>query len=329
MLSLVIPVYKNEENLDRLLVALQGLDRKLDGDLEVVMVVDGSPDRCLEILRTRLPHSGLRSRLISLSRNFGSFSAITAGLKAGEGEHFAVMAADLQEPPELVIQFREILRSGEADVVLGCRTRRADPWLSEIFSTLFWNIYRWFVIRDMPKGGIDVFGCTRQVRDRVVEIRETSTNLIALLFWLGFRRKFIGYERQARQEGRSAWTFARKLRYCLDSIFNFTDLPIRLLLYTGVAGIAFSIVVSIIVLAARLMGTIAIPGYTPIVVSIMFFGAFTALGFGITGQYLWLTLQNSRNRPGFIIASSAEYGRGVDGTVVGEYGIASSRSPGA
>ena len=328
MLSLVIPVYKNEENLDRLLAALADLSRKFAGQLEVVFVVDGSPDCCLEILRKRLPAAPMQSRLISLSRNFGSFQAVTAGLKLGRGEYFAVLAADLQEPPELILQFWDILRKDEADIVFGCRSRRADPWLSELFSNLFWNIYRLFVVKNMPKGGIDIFGCTRQVRDRLVEFKETSTNLIALLFWLGFRRKFVGYERLARKEGKSAWTFAKKLQYCLDSIFNFTDLPIRLLLYAGVAGIAFSMLFSTMVLIAEFLGHIPVPGYAPIVLAIMFFGGFTSLGFGVTGQYLWLTLQNSRNRPGFVVAACADYTLESDVKIAGEYGGAASRSAG-
>ena len=308
MLSLVIPVYKNEDNLDRLLAAVENLHHTLDGQLQVVFVVDGSPDRCLDILRERLPSAGIRSRLLSLSRNFGSFAAILAGMKAGSGDYFAVLAADLQEPPDLMVQFNEILSSNQADIVFGVRSRRADPWVSEFLSNLFWTIYRLFVIHNMPKGGIDVFGCTREIRDRVVEFREPPTNLIALLFWLGFRRQFVPYERQARREGKSAWSVAKKLRYSLDSIFNFTDLPIRLLLYAGITGLALSILCSTVVLIARFLGNIPISGYTPIVLAIMFFGGFTSLGFGITGQYLWLTLQNSRSRPGYVVASAQEYG---------------------
>lgn len=320
MLSLIIPVYKNEENLDRLLVTLAGLNRKCAGELEVVFVVDGSPDRCLEILRERLGAVPMHSRLISLSRNFGAFAAITAGLKMGTGDYFAVIAADLQEPPELAVQFWNILRNDEADIVFGCRTRRADPWLSEFFSNLFWDVYRLLVIKNMPKGGIDVFGCTREVRDRLVEFKESSTNLIALLFWIGFRRRFVRYERLARNEGKSAWTLAKKLRYAMDSIFNFTDLPIRLLLFAGITGVAFSVLCSAVVLSAKFLGHIPVPGYTPIVLAIMFFGGFMSLGFGITGEYLWLALQNSRNRPGFLVASREEYGPEGDAMIVEEYG---------
>ncbi len=224
MLSLIIPVYRNEAGLPRLFAAMERIADALAGQLEIVFVVDGSPDRLTEVLRERLPFWPIRTRLIELSRNFGSFAAILAGLSQGTGDYFAVMAADLQEPPELVLEFGLRLAAGQVDIVLGCRTGRADPWWSRVPANLFWRFYRRFVFPDMPAGGIDVFGCTRQVRDRLVECREINTSLVTLLLWLGFRRDFVLYERQARLDGASAWTFGRKLAYALESVFSFTDL---------------------------------------------------------------------------------------------------------
>ncbi len=307
MLSLVIPVYKNEENLPRLFRELEALAAKLPGDLEVVFVVDGSPDASLRILDEHLRTWPLRSQLVELSRNFGSFSAIAAGLRQGQGDFFAVLAADLQEPPELLLEFSRLLRSGECDVAFGYRTRRADPWWSQFLSTCFWSLYRRFVMKDMPKGGIDVFACTRQVRDQLLELKELNTNLVALLFWVGYRRAFVPYERRLRLEGRSAWTFGRKLRYALDSIFSFTDLPIRLLLFLGAVGTLAALAASLIVFIAWVRGLVPVLGYTPLMLVIALFGGLTALGLGIIGQYLWLSLQNARNRPNFVVRAVGEF----------------------
>src|SRR5438094_2658761 len=186
MYSLVIPVYKNEENLSRLLDALLELAARVPGEFEVVFVVDGSPDRSLEILRERLPGFPLRTQLLSLTRNFGSFPAIAAGLESARGDWLAVMAADLQEPPDLIVRFYEILGSGRADIVFGVRSRRSDSWFSGAASNIFWWIYRRFVIRDMPRGGVDVFGCSREVCRRLLQFQEVNTNLIALLLCLGY-----------------------------------------------------------------------------------------------------------------------------------------------
>ncbi len=314
MLSLIIPIYRNEPNLEPLLAELGKLNQqlgvdgsKLNGLMEVVFVVDGSPDRCQEILRRRLPAAPFASRLICLSRNFGSFSAITAGLEAGAGDYFAVLAADLQEPPELIAQFYDVLSHDQADIVFGCRARRSDPWLSQFFSRLFWSIYGAFIVAEMPRGGIDVFGCTRQVRDRLLSCPESDTNLMALLLWLGFRRQFVPYDRQARQAGESAWTIRKKIKYALDSIFNFTDLPIQLLLSVGAIGIGVGTVFAVVLIVSRLTGRITVPGYSAIVLVIIFFGSLTSLGLGIIGQYLWLTLQNARRRPKYIIASCERF----------------------
>ena len=308
MNSLVIPVYKNEANLDRLLAELVKLAGRVPGEFEVVFVVDGSPDRCLQVLRESLPSLPLRTQLLSLSRNFGSFAAIAAGLERARGNCMAVMAADLQEPPELVLRFFEVLAAGKADIVFGVRGRRSDPLLSEIASNMFWFVYRKLVVKDMPRGGVDIFGCTREVRDRLLQLQGINSNLIALLFWLGYRREYIVYERQRRLEGKSAWTLAKKLRYGLDSIFNFTDLPIQLLLWAGAVALLLAISASILVIVAKLRGDIPVPGYTPIVLTTLFFGALTSLGFGIVGQYLWLGLQVSRHRPNYIVRSAEDHG---------------------
>lgn len=301
MLSIIIPVYRNESNLDRLLVELGRVALLAPVPVEVVFVVDGSPDRCLEILRQRLPGVAFRSRLVALTRNFGSFNAIRGGLEVATGAYFAVLAADLQEPPDLMLQFLETLRGDQADVVFGIRASRSDPFFDDLASRLFWLAYRRFVLPELPPGGVDVFACNAAVRDRLLQLQESNANLIGLLFWVGFRRAYVPYQRRPRLEGRSAWTFAKKLRYGFDSVFNFTDLPIRLLLAVGGVGTATALVFGTVLLVARLLNRIEVPGYTAIALAVTFFGSITSLGLGILGQYLWLILQNSRRRPNFLI----------------------------
>jgi len=307
MLSLVIPVYNNLESLPRLLRELERFSERLPDDLEVVFVVDGATDGSDRYLREHLPTWRVASRLIELSRNFGSFPAIAGGLEQASGDVIAVMAADLQEPVDLILEFQRLLAAGEADVVFGVRKRRGDPFWSRWLSEIFWRLYRRFVVSDMPQGGVDVFGCTRQVRDRLMELKESHTNLVALVLWVGFRRAFVPYDRQPRLEGRSQWTVGRKLRYAIDSVFSFTDLPIRALLFLGVAGTAFAAAAAVTVFVMWALGRIPVLGYTPLMLVITFFGGLTALGLGIVGQYLWLSLQNTRRRPNYIIKTSTAF----------------------
>ena len=307
MISLVIPVYRNAENISALLAALTDLDRQLAGALEVVFVVDGSPDDSYARLAAALPTHAFRSQLLHLSRNFGSFAAIRAGLQAARGERFAVMAADLQEPPELVQTFDKQLRSGTCDVVIGMRTTRADPALTRAGSAAFWFAYRRWVQPEIPAGGVDVFGCTRQVRDEILKLEESHSSLVGLLLWVGFRREVVPYHRRARASGRSAWTFAKKVRYLSDSVFNFTDLPVKLLFRIGVVGTIASVLGAAIVIVAKLTSRIPVPGYAATVSTIVFFGALNCMGLGIIGGYVYRTLENTKGRPNFLVASRASF----------------------
>jgi glycosyltransferase involved in cell wall biosynthesis len=307
MLSIVIPVFRNEKNIDRLVEELERINLLAPMPIEVVAVVDGSPDRSLELLQRALPRAAFSSVLVSLSRNFGAFNAVRCGLEQASGEYIAVLAADLQEPADLALTFLDILRRDQADIVFATRSSRDDPWFDEISSRVFWALYRRWVLPELPPGGVNAVGCTSMVRDRLLQLREPTTNLIALFFWLGFRRAFVAYDRQPRRDGRSAWTLAKKLRYGFDSLFSFTDLPIRLLLLLGVVGTVTAVVFAALLLSASLAGRIAVPGYAPTVLIVTFFGSITSLGLGILGQYVWLILQTTRGRPGYVIDSSETF----------------------
>jgi polyisoprenyl-phosphate glycosyltransferase len=301
MISLVIPVYKNSENISSLLAELEGLNEDLPTKLEAIFVIDGSPDDCARQLRNALPEAGFQSQLLSLSRNFGAFSAIGAGLNAVSGEYCAVMAADLQEPPSLILDFYRHLESGECDVALGQRTGRNDPPMSKLSSAIFWSLYRRFILSEIPPGGVDIFGCNDKVRKQIVQLEESNSSLVGLLFWVGFRRTLVPYERRGREAGVSAWTLRKKVRYLSDSIFSFSDLPIQILLRTGVFGLLTSLVLSIVVLVSKFAGGIDVPGYAATILTVTTFGALNCFGLGLIGGYVWRTYENTKFRPGHIV----------------------------
>lgn len=310
--SVVIPVYKNEDSIPRLLQAVTAMARELGGMLEVVFVVDGSPDRSFVLLRDALAGLGFPAQLLAHSRNFGSFPAIRTGLAVARGDYFGVMAADLQEPPELMVAFFRALQADECDVAIGTRTRRCDSWSSRLTSGLFWALYRRLVVPEMPEGGVDVFGCNRQFRDQLLGLQESRSSLIALIFWLGFRRKLVGYERLERQEGVSAWTLRKKIDYMLDSVFAFTDYPIRFLTRVGLMGCALSVVLAIIILVGHLSGRITVPGYAPTMLVVLFFGALNLLGLGLVGTYAWRAYENGKQRPLSVVAMALHNERNAD-----------------
>jgi glycosyltransferase involved in cell wall biosynthesis len=302
-------VYGNEASLPSVLERLETIRTRLDGGLEVVFVVDGSPDGSYALLAQCLPNQRFASRLVAHSRNFGSFAAIRTGMQRVSGTYVGVMAADLQEPPELMIEFFEKLESGVADLVIGARRSRDDPALAAFGSKLFWALYRRLVQRSMPVGGVDVFACNDEFRRHLVEFEEANSSLVALTMWLGFRRSTVEYDRQPRDpdHGRSGWTIRKKLKYLSDSVFSFTDLPIRMLLAVGCMGVLVSVALAVIVGIARATDMITVPGYAATIMVIAFFGALNLAGLGIVGAYVWRAFENTKRRPGAVVMGDRRF----------------------
>lgn len=296
-LSLVVPIYRNEGSIDALLQAVERIAGAVQGGFEAIFVVDGSPDQSYALLCEKLPGCTFRAQVASLTRNFGAFPAIRAGLELSRSDLTAVMAADLQEPPELVINFWKRYVSGPYDVAFGVREARNDPMGSKVASTLFWGAYRRLVIKDIPKGGVDIFAVSRDFRERLLRLNEAHSSLLAQLFWLGGKREFVPYQRREREHGKSAWTLSKKLRYLSDSIFAFTDLPVRMLTALGLIAFAVTALLAVYVLAAKFSGLVPVPGYAGTMLTILFFGALNSLGLGLVGTYAWHAFENTKARP--------------------------------
>lgn len=302
--SIVIPVFKNFESLDRLLAQLEEFAARSERQIEVVFVVDGSPDGEFDFLKSKILQVNFAMQVVEHSRNFGSFPAIRSGLQAARGTNFAVMSADLQEPTELAESFFRELNSGDFDIVVGTRSRRNDPMLSVILSRLFWSLFRLAVQPAIPKGGVDVFGCTKRVADLLCGFTESNSSLIGLLYWVGFNRVEIPYQRNKRMGSKSAWSLRKKTKYFADSIFSFTNLPLKGILLVGSLGILTSIVLAVLVLLSWQRGEIEEPGYTTIVLVQVGSTASTLFALGIIGTYLWRTYENTKGRPPPIIQNS-------------------------
>jgi glycosyltransferase involved in cell wall biosynthesis len=307
--SLVVPVYGNEPTLPALIEQIGSLAGELDDTLEAVFVIDGSPDGSLPLLRRLLSdETPFSAQLISLSRNFGSFSAIRVGLAAADGDFVAIMAADLQEPIELVGEFFVQLASGDYDVAVGVRTARDDPLMVSVYARTAWRLLRRFGQPDLPRRGVDVFGCTRQVAGHLIRLEESHSSLVGLLYWVGFRRIEVPYERVARTDGKSGWRFRRKVRYMLDNLFSFTDIPVLALIGIGLLGVGVSIIVAIAVFIAWLTRDVTV-GYTPLMLAIVFTASSILFSLGVVGSYVWRTYENTKGRPGAIPMSHERFDR--------------------
>jgi glycosyltransferase involved in cell wall biosynthesis len=298
--SVVIPVYKNENTVGELFDTLEMISVELGEPVQVVFVDDGSPDNAKIHILQRAQKTNLEVRLISHTRNFGSFPAIRTGLQNATGDFIGVVSADLQEPPALLISFFKKLEDESLDIVFGSRASRSDPLINQSLSKVYWTLYRLVLNREIPNNGVDIFACRREVANVVNGLKENNTSLIGLLFWVGFKKGFQEYDRLPRREGKSSWTFKNKFKYMADSVFSFSDLPIRIIRFLGFFGTLLSLSIGFFLLFASLRGNIEVPGYAPIMLAILFSNSAVLVALGILGSYLWRTFQNTQMRPSSI-----------------------------
>ena len=196
------------------------------------------------------------------------------------------MSADLQEPPELIINFFLSLKNEPIDLAVGVRESRDDPFFSKLASYTFWYFYKKFIFKDIPKGGVDLFGCNRVFREALLKLKESNSSLIAQLFWIGFRRKEIKYKRLKRLHGSSQWNFKKKLQYMLDCVFSFTDIPIKLLSFVGLLGVVVFGFLGILTFSLKILGLINVTGYTSIFLSIGLLAAINILSLELLAHML-------------------------------------------
>ena len=299
--SVVVPVYQNSEFIDQLVESLTKLADSIEGNLEAVFVVDGSLDDSAAKLLARFPSNELSCQILQLSRNFGAFSAIRVGLEVARGSYVAVIAADLQEPPELLRNFFDKLENGSCDIVIGRRSARDDGFITSFLARTYWRFYTRMINREIPSGGVDVFACNKAVTRQLIKLSENNTSLVGLLFWVGFRRDFVDYARLTRLHGKSGWTIKKKFKYLTDSVFAFTDFPIVLLQLIGIFGILVSTVLGVVVLIGSISGSIVAPGYAALMIVLLASTSAILLGLGVVGSYAWRAYENGKNRPNAII----------------------------
>ena len=295
--TVIIPVYKNCESLPELLVSLDTTLSNLNTKNEVIFVVDGSPDNSFNRLQELLPLKNAEVLVVNLSRNFGSIPAVRTGLMRARGQFAAVIAADLQEPTTILLDFYDALQQDNVDVVVGVRASRNDPFFSKIFSKIYWNFYRKLINKEIPIGGVDIFACTEKAYKQIISLSESGRSLIGLIYWIGFKKDQIEYTRFKRPYGKSAWTLKSKLRYMSDSVYAFSNAPILLLQLIGSFGIFSSILLGVVTVVGTTTGQISQPGYPSLITALLLSTSSLLLGLGIVGNYAWRAFENSKLRP--------------------------------
>ncbi len=299
-LSIVVPVYYNEENLKPLYEDLkEKVLEKLDCAYEIVFVNDGSKDRSYEVMQ-ELAAMDENIKLVNLSRNFGEHLATLAGMAECTGTVAVRKAADLQEPSEMILEMLEKYRAG-AKVVLAVRKDREEPLSQKMFSKIYCWMMRKFALANMPQGGFDTYMISRQVIDILVEISEKNAPLTEQVLWSGFESEKVYYVRQKREIGKSGWTLSKKIKLTVDSLISFSYFPIRCVSVVGALSILGTIIGGIVILVQHFMGHITVEGYTTIVLLILLAFGIVMLTLGVMGEYIWRILDEVRNRPSYIV----------------------------
>lgn len=303
-ISIIIPVYYNE---DTLLLLYEDMKNKILGqldDYEIVFVDDGSGDNSFKIM-TEIREMDPKVKLVKLSRNFGEHAAILAGLSQCTGDCAVTKQADLQEDSELILRMYDSWKNGNK-VVLAVRSDRDEGFVQKFFANLYYVIVRKLIVKNMPAGGFDCYLLDRQVIKVLEMLDEKNSALTLQVLWVGFKTEKIYFHRKAREIGESRWTLSKKVKLVMDSMMSFSYFPIRFMSGVGVAFFVISILWAIEVLVEKLFLGTDVQGWTTLMLLLLFSSGLIMLMLGILGEYIWRALDASRNRPPFLIDEVVE-----------------------
>ncbi len=298
-ISIIVPVYWNSDTLEMLYEDMKAKILDKLGDYEIVFVDDGSGDNSWEIMN-KIRERDENVVCTRLSRNFGEHAALLAGLSVCTGDCAVTKQADLQEDSTLILEMYESWKRGNK-VVLAIRRSRDEGAVKKFFAGMYYRIVRKLINKDMPKGGCDCYLVDRQVIDVLEKMDEKNSSLTLQVMWLGFRSEKIYFDRKNREVGESRWTFSKKFKLVVDSMMSFTYVPLRFMEVVGVAFGIGAIIGMILVIREKLTRGTPILGYASIMCVLLFSSGLMLLMIGIIGEYVWRTLEESRNRPPFVI----------------------------
>ena len=304
LISVVIPLYNEEGNVPELMRRISEVCERIrrgGDDYEIVAVNDGSQDGTLAALRAEL-RGQPRLVIIDLSRNFGHQIAATAGIENARGDAVILMDGDLQDPPELLEAFLAKWREGYDVVYATRRARKGESFFKKTSAQLFYRLIRRLTNVSIPVDTGDFRLMSRRVVDALAQSPEKRRFLRGLVAWVGFRQVGIEYDRDPRFTGETKYPFSKMLRFAIDGITSFSEIPLRFATYLGfiVSGGAF--VYAIVVIILKLLGQNE-PGYTSIMVALLFLGGVQLISLGIAGEYLGRIYDQVKARPLYLVSS--------------------------
>jgi dolichol-phosphate mannosyltransferase len=305
VLSIVVPLYNEEGNVAPLLERVVAIVGRLEGapSYEIVLVNDGSTDRTLERIRDELAQRE-HIVMVNLSRNFGHQLAASAGMDIAEGDAVILMDGDLQDPPELITEFVAKWREGFDVVYAVRRTRKGESPFKLFTARLFYRIIKRLTKVSIPVDTGDFRLMSRRVVEALKRSPERHRFLRGMVSWVGYNQIGIKYDRDERHSGSTKYPLPKMLRFAIDGITSFSDVPLRFASYLGFISSLVAFVYALIVIAYKLFGQNA-PGYTrgwaSTIVAVLFLGGVQLISLGILGEYIGRIYDEVKGRPLYLI----------------------------
>ena len=309
-ISLVVPCYNEQEALPYFLQEVRQVASDMadtwDVEFEMLFINDGSKDRTLDILR-EAALVDKRVRYISFSRNFGKEAAMYAGLKNATGDYVAIMDADMQDPPALLPEMYEALRSDEYDSVATRRVdRKGEPPVRSFFARCFYKIINRIYDADIVDGARDFRLMKRQMVDAILSMSEYNRFSKGIFGWVGFRTKWLPYENVERVAGETKWSFWKLFKYSLQGIIAFSTAPLAISSVLGVILCFVAFLMIVVIVVKTLAFGDPVGGWPSLACITLFLGGIQLLCIGILGQYLAKTYLETKHRPIYIVAETSE-----------------------
>lgn len=314
LISIVVPCYNEEPVLGKFYEEIDRISQEMDGiDFEFVFVDDGSKDRTLEEIKG-LHEKDKRVKFVSFSRNFGKEAGLLAGLEYAKGDYVATMDADLQDPPALLPEMYEYVRTGEYDCVAMRRvSRKGEPPIRSFFARMFYKLINKMSKIEMVDGARDFRLMSRQMVQAITAMPEYNRYSKGLFGFVGFKTKWIEYENVQRAAGETHWSFWKLFTYAIDGILAFSTMPLAIASVLGLVFCVMAFVMVIVIVVKTLAFGDPVGGWPSLICVVLMMGGLQLLALGVIGQYLAKTYLETKRRPVYIVRETEKDERLKDG----------------
>lgn len=302
-LTLIVPVFNEEEAIPRFLDEITAKLQGLDAALEILFIDDGSRDRTFETILEAAAKDA-RVRFIKLSRNFGKEVALTAGLEMARGDAVVPMDVDLQDPPELILDFVKLWRQGYKTVYGARRRRDSDSFMKRITAGGFYRVFNAVADMQIPEDAGDFRLIDREVVEVIRQLPERNRFMKGIFSWAGFSSIGVPYDRPAREVGKTSFSYRRLFRFAMDGITGFSTLPLRVWSAFGAVMALASLGYMLIVVVRTLVFGVDWPGYASLMSAVLFFGSVQLISVGVLGEYIGRIYFETKRRPLYVIEAS-------------------------